>query len=96
MLPLDHIGGQLVLIGFLVVGDEFYRAENRHQLGLTQGLLDVLGREGFGPLKHVLDHVGSRIGLGTVILGVLVVSGLKPIEVLHGPGQGQNLVPQGG
>ena len=61
VLPLDHIGGQSVLIGLLIVRGEFHWAENRHQFGFLQCLFNVFGREGFGPFEDILDHIGSRI-----------------------------------
>src|SRR3990172_5476115 len=95
LLPLDHEGGELVLLGLLVVGDELHRAEGGHHVGRGQGIADVLRGDALRPLECVRHDVQGSVRLGAVILGVFLVLRLVLLEIVHGSGVGDGFHPQG-
>src|SRR4030067_1047712 len=61
LLPLDHEGGGLVLLGVLVVGDKLHGPEGGHPVGRRQCFPHVLGGDALRPLERVRRDVqGSR------------------------------------
>src|SRR3972149_11219552 len=95
LLPLDHEGGELVLLGLLVVGDELHGPEGGHHVGRGQGIADVLRRDAFRPLQGVGHDVQGSVRPGAVILGVFLVLRLVLLEIVHGSRVGDGFHPQG-
>src|SRR3990170_900341 len=93
LLPLDHEGGNLVLLGLLFVRDELDRAEGGHHVGRGQGIADVLGRDALRPLQRVRHDVQGSVRLGAVILGVFLVLRLVLLEIVHGSRVGDSFHP---
>src|SRR5512146_1283569 len=73
VLPLDHVGGQLVLLGLLIVGDELDRAEGGHHVSRRQGVPHVLGRDALRSLQGVGDDIHRGVRLGPVVFGGFLV-----------------------
>src|SRR4030067_1889637 len=64
LLPLDHEGGGLVLLGLLVVGDELHGPEGGHPVGRGQGIADGLRGDAFRPPGGVGHDVQGSVRLG--------------------------------
>ncbi len=95
VLPLDHVGVELVLLGLLPVGDELDRPEDGLHVRRGQGVPNVLRGKALRPLQGVGDDLHRRVRLGAVVLGLDAVFLLEIVVVLLGPRVRQRLEPQG-